>query len=145
MSELQRFIDAQNYNYKAALEEIREGRKRSCWMWYVFPQICGLGHSQTAKRYEIHNIQEARDYLEDEILGGRLEEICRAALEVPSNDPYLVFGSPDDMKLKSSMTLFEAANPENKIFASVLEKYFGGKRDQRTLKILAAQEKASEK
>lgn len=141
MSELQRFIDAQVYNYQAALEEIKDGRKRSCWMWYVFPQISGLGRSQMAKKYEIRNLQEARDYLKNEILGSRLEEICRAALEVSSNDPNLVFGFPDNMKLKSSMTLFEAAAPENRIFAQVLEKYFDGERDRLTLAILSSQEK----
>lgn len=141
MSELQRFIDAQAYNYQTALEEIKDGRKRSCWMWYVFPQISGLGRSQMAKKYEIRNLQEARDYLKNEILGSRLEEICRAALEVSSNDPNLVFGFPDNMKLKSSMTLFEAAAPENRIFSQVLEKYFGGERDRLTLAILSSQEK----
>lgn len=142
MSDLQRFIDAQNYNFQSALEEIRNGRKTSCWMWYVFPQICGLGYSFMAKQYEIHNLQEARDYLGNEILRSRLEEICQAALEVDSDDPFLVFGSPDDRKLKSSMTLFEAAEPENKLFGRVLEKYFHGERDERTLEILASQEKS---
>lgn len=140
MSDLQRFIDAQNMNYGAALEEIKSGRKQSCWMWYVFPQIQGLGHSPTAKRYEIRDLQEAKEYLRNDILRNRLEEICRAALEAESNDAYLVFGSPDDLKLRSSMTLFEAAEPENELFKKVLEKYFQGKRDMRTLKILKTQE-----
>lgn len=140
MSDLQRFIDAQNVNYGAALEEIKSGRKRSCWMWYVFPQIQGLGYSSMAKRYEIRDLQEAREYLQNDILRNRLEEICRAALEAESDDAYLVFGSPDDLKLKSSMTLFEAAEPENELFKKVLEKYFQGKRDMRTLKILKTQE-----
>ena len=140
MSDLQRFFDAQNGNYGAAWEEIKSGRKRSCWMWYVFPQIQGLGYSSMAKRYEIRDLQEAREYLQNDILRNRLEEICRAALEAESDDAYLVFGSPDDLKLKSSMTLFEAAEPENELFKKVLEKYFQGKRDMRTLKILKTQE-----
>lgn len=144
MSDLQRFIDAQNYNYGAALREIKSGRKRSCWMWYVFPQIQGLGYSDMAKRYEIRDLQEARDYLQNEILGSRLEEICKAALETDSDDAYLVFGSPDDMKLKSSMTLFEAAAPDNEIFGKLLDKYFHGDRDRRTIEILASQEKTKE-
>ena len=94
------------------------------------------------ERYEIHDLQEAKDYLCNNVLRNRLEEICQTALEVVSDDPYLVFGSPDDMKLKSSMTLFEAAEPENKLFGRVLEKYFHGERDQRTLEILASQEKS---
>lgn len=144
MSDLKRFLDAQAYNYADALEEIKKGRKRSCWMWYVFPQIQGLGRSSTARHYEICDLQEARDYLADEVLGGRLLEICEAALAVDCDDAVLVFGVPDNLKLKSSMTLFEAAAPEREIFAKVLEKYFYGERDRRTLKILERQERETQ-
>ena len=136
MSDLKRFIDAQAYNYADALKEIQNGRKVSCWMWYVFPQIQGLGHSSTAQYYAIKDIQEAKDYLNDAILGARLLEICEAALQVDCNDAWMVFGSPDDMKLKSSMTLFELVAPENLIFGQVLEKYFNGERDNVTIQII---------
>lgn len=136
MSELDRFIRAQEYNYSDALKEIKNGKKTTHWMWYVFPQIKGLGKSDTAKWYAIKDLQEAKDYLNNEILSNRLEQICKALLELDCNDAYKIFGSPDDMKLKSSMTLFEIAAPENKIFKRVLDKYFNGERDQKTLKLL---------
>ena len=136
MSELKRFLDAQAYNYGNALKEIQNGRKISCWMWYVFPQIQGLGYSSTAQYYAIKDLQEAKDYLNDVILGGRLLEICEAALKVESNHAYQVFGPVDAMKLKSSMTLFELAAPEQTIFGEVLEKYFNGERDERTVQII---------
>lgn len=139
MSDLQRFLDAQNYSYSAALKEIRNGKKKTHWMWYIFPQIQGLGHSPIAQKYAIKDIQEAKDYLQNPTLRSRLEEICQAALEVESDDPSEVFGYPDDLKLRSSMTLFEAAAPGNEIFGKVLDKYFHGRRDQLTLGILRAQ------
>lgn len=136
MSELDRFIRAQEYNYSDALKEIKNGKKISHWMWYVFPQIKGLGKSDTANWYAIKDLQEAKDYLNNDILSNRLEQVCKALLELDCNDAYKIFGSPDDMKLKSSMTLFEIAAPENKIFKRVLDKYFNGERDQKTLKLL---------
>lgn len=136
MSELDRFIRAQEYNYSDALKEIKNGQKISHWMWYVFPQIKGLGKSDTAKWYAIKDLQEAKDYLNNDILSNRLEQICKALLDLDCNDVYKIFGSLDDMKLKSSMTLFEIAAPENKIFKRVLDKYFNGERDQKTLKLL---------
>ena len=136
MSELDRFIRAQEYNYSDALKEIKNGQKISHWMWYVFPQIKGLGQSDTAKWYAIKDLQEAKDYLNNEILSNRLEQICKALLDLDCNDAYKIFVSPDDMKLKSSMTLFEMAAPENKIFKSVLDKYFNGERDQKTIELL---------
>lgn len=136
MSDLKRFIDAQAYNYADALKEIQNGRKMSCWMWYVFPQIQGLGYSSTARYYAINDLQEAKDYLNDNILGVRLLEICEAVLNVNCNNAYQVFGSPDDMKLKSSMTLFELVAPENLIFGKVLDKFFNGERDERTIQII---------
>ena len=136
MSELDRFIRAQEYNYSDALKEIKNGKKTTHWMWYVFPQIKGLGKSDTAKWYAIKDLQEAKDYLNNEILSNRLEQVCKALLDLDCNDVYKIFGSPDDMKLKSSMTLFEIAAPENKIFKSVLDKYFNGERDQKTIELL---------
>lgn len=138
MSNLERFIRAQEYNYSDALQEIKNGLKTSHWMWYVFPQIKGLGQSDTAKWYAIRDLQEAKDYLNNEILSNRLEEICNVLLELDCNDAYKIFGSPDDMKLKSSMTLFEIAAPENKIFSKVLDKYFNGERDQKAIKIISS-------
>lgn len=141
MSELDRFIRAQEYNYSDALKEIKNGRKISHWMWYVFPQIKGLGKSDTAKWYAIKDLQEAKDYLNNEILSNRLEQICKALLDLDCNDAYKIFGSPDDMKLKSSMTLFEIAAPDNKIFKRVLDKYFNGERDQKTIEIISSMQK----
>lgn len=138
MSELDRFIRAQEYNYSDALKEIKNGKKTTHWMWYVFPQIKGLGKSDTAKLYAIKDLQEAKDYLNNEILSNRLEQICKALLDLDCNDAYKIFGSPDDMKLKSSMTLFEIAAPENKIFKRVLDKYFNGERDQKTIEIISS-------
>ena len=138
MSELDRFIHAQEYNYSDALKEIKNGQKISHWMWYVFPQIKGLGKSDTAKWYAIKDLQEAKDYLNNEILSNRLEQICKALLDLDCNDAYKIFGFPDDMKLKSSMTLFEIAAPDNKIFKRVLDKYFNGERDQKTIEIISS-------
>ena len=138
MSELDRFIRAQEYNYSDALKEIKNGKKTTHWMWYVFPQIKGLGKSDTAKLYAIKDLQEAKDYLNNEILSNRLEQVCKALLDLDCNDVYKIFGSPDDMKLKSSMTLFEIAAPENKIFKRVLDKYFNGERDQKTIEIISS-------
>ncbi len=136
MSDLSRFHEAQKHSYRTALAEIRRGRKCSCWMWYIFPQLRGLGHSATAQYYGITGLQEARDYLRDEVLGGRLVEISRALLDVDSNDPVEVMGVPDNLKLKSSMTLFEAADPGEDTFGKVLDKFFHGQRDERTLALL---------
>jgi uncharacterized protein (DUF1810 family) len=123
MSDLQRFIDAQETDYPIALGEIKNGRKRSHWMWYIFPQIQGLGHSDTAKLYAIKNIDEAEDYMNDPVLGQRLIEICTALLQLETSDAYQIFGSPDDLKLKSSMTLFASLPDAYPVFQSVLEKY----------------------
>ena len=109
---LERFVSAQEKSYDTALQEIRTGRKRSHWMWYIFPQIAGLGHSQTARYYAIKDMEEARAYMKHEILGKNLIEISQALLQTPSSDPGEVMGWPDDMKLKSSMTLFLLAAPE---------------------------------
>jgi uncharacterized protein (DUF1810 family) len=134
---LQRFISAQEKDYETALAEISGGKKRSHWMWYIFPQIAGLGLTETSKHYAIHDIQEATDYLMDETLGIRLTTICKALLTLKTNDARAVFGAPDDLKLKSSMTLFDAVPATFPVFGQVLDKFYGGERDQRTLMLLA--------
>lgn len=142
MSDLKRFIDAQRRDYGTALQEIQFGRKSSHWMWYIFPQIQGLGFSSTSKYYAVHDLKEAQDYLNDPYLNHNLVTICEALLFLDTSDAYKVFSSPDDMKLRSSMTLFEAAadkagrTDEKEIFAKVLDRFFRGERDQRTIDIL---------
>ena len=133
---LERFYAAQKDSYGQALKEIKNGRKRSHWMWYIFPQIAGLGMSSTAQYYAITDLQEAKKYMADNVHGGRLLEISGALLDLETVDAHEVFGYPDDMKLRSSMTLFSAAAPEQEVFQKVLDKYFGGKQDERTLQLL---------
>ena len=133
---LERFYAAQKDSYGPALQEIKNGRKRSQWMWYIFPQIAGLGMSSTAQYDAITDLQEAKKYMADNVLGGRLLEISGALLDLETDDAHEVFGYPDDMKLRSSMTLFSAAAPEQEVFQKVLDKYFGGKQDERTLQLL---------
>ena len=140
MYNIDRFLQAQAYNYDDALREIRSGRKQSCWMWYVFPQIRGLGQSSMARTYELESMKEAKEYLAHPVLGARLQEICEAALQTESDNAGMVFGFPDDMKLRSSMTLFEQADPKNLIYGKVLDKFFHGNRDEMTLRILKEQE-----
>ena len=133
---LERFVEAQSRDYETALREIRGGRKRSHWMWYIFPQLRGLGYSSTAQFYGIRDLQEARDYMAHALLGPRLLEISEALLGLETDNPGAVMGYPDDLKLCSCMTLFELAAPEQPVFARVLEKYYAGRRDQRTLALL---------
>lgn len=139
MTDLKRFYEAQNYDYKTALAEIRSGRKVGHWMWYIFPQIAGLGKSSMAQYYAIHDLNEARDYLNDKVLSSRLEEISEALLHLKTDDPLQVMGWPDNLKLRSSMTLFAEADPHRHVFGKVLEKYFRGEKDPATLKILEGQ------
>lgn len=134
-SELDKYVTAQNYSYKNALEEIKNGEKTSHWMWYIFPQLQGLGESDTAIYYGINSLKEAEDFLNHEILGPRLKEITSELLKLDTNDPVKVFGDIDAMKLKSSMTLFDLVE-ENSIFNSVLEKYYQGQRDELTIQKL---------
>ena len=134
--DLKRFADAQKGDYEIAREEIRKGKKRSHWMWYIFPQIRGLGRSSMAYRYGIESLDEARAYLADPVLGGNLREISGILLGLETNDAYRVFGSPDDMKLRSSMTLFALVSEEGSVFHGVLDKFFGGRMDSRTLQML---------
>ncbi|SHM01057.1 DUF1810 domain-containing protein [Hymenobacter psychrotolerans] len=133
---LQRFLDAQQRDYATALAEIQAGRKRSHWMWYIFPQIQGLGNSETARFYAIQGQQEAAAYVQHPVLGPRLVEISAALLELDSTDATRIMGSPDDMKLRSSMTLFAAQKGANPVFQRVLDKFFGGAPDEKTLQLL---------
>lgn len=137
-SSLQRFLDAQKTDYQTALAEIKNGRKRSHWMWYIFPQVQGLGFSETSQFYAIKNLAEARDFLSHPVLGNRLLEICNELLKLESNNAHSIFGSPDDMKLKSSMTLFASLNADP-VFELVLDKFFNGTKDNKTLDIIARQ------
>ena len=133
---LSRFIEAQERSYSGALEEIKKGKKQGHWMWYIFPQIQGLGYSFTSKHFAIQNIEEATEYLNDTVLGSRLIEICNELLKLDCNDAYSIFGSPDDLKLKSSVTLFSQVENANPVFMAVLEKFFDNKPDFLTLKKL---------
>lgn len=132
---LERFIKAQENVYPVALKELQEGHKRSHWMWYIFPQHKSLGFSYNSKYFGISGIEEADAYLRHPILGQRLREVCETILELPVDDAQEVFGPVDSLKLKSSMTLFNAVS-SNDVFARVLEKFFSGKRDYNTLKNL---------
>ncbi|HZX60014.1 MAG TPA: DUF1810 domain-containing protein [Mucilaginibacter sp.] len=133
---LERFLEAQETSYETALEEIRSGHKRSHWMWYIFPQVHGLGFSPTAQRYAIQGADEAEAYLKHPVLGKRLLEISNALMDIPNDDPTSVFGYPDDLKLKSSMTLFGTVQPENPLFQQVLDKFYHGTKDAKTLQLL---------
>ncbi len=136
-ADLSRFYEAHKLSYSTALEEIKGGRKQTHWMWYIFPQIKGLGHSEASRYYGIQNISEARDYLADSYLCDHLTECCKALLELKTNDPSEVLGFIDDMKLQSSMTLFKlASNQEDTIFDKVLQKFFDGKLDPNTKMII---------
>lgn len=133
---LQRFLDAQKNDYAIALSEIKDGRKRSHWMWYIFPQIHGLGFSETSKFYSIKSWDEAKEYYQHPVLGKRLIEISRALLNLSTNSAHVVFGSPDDLKLKSSMTLFAWLPKTDPVFQSILKKFFQGEEDEKTLAII---------
>lgn len=133
--DLNRFLTAQERSYDAALSEIRSGRKRTHWMWYIFPQIDGLGRSSTAQYYAISDLQEAKEYYAHPVLGPRLVEITEALLKLDGDNATAVMGYPDDLKLKSSMTLFAIASG-NPVFTKVLDKYFDGRQDRWTVKIL---------
>ena len=133
---LERFLKAQERDYEIALSEIKSGRKRSHWMWFIFPQNAGLGTTDISRHYAIKDMQEATDYLMDEILGLRLVNICKALLELESSDAYEIFGNPDNLKLKSSMTLFDAVSAIFPVFGQVLDKFYNGEHDERTLHIL---------
>jgi uncharacterized protein (DUF1810 family) len=134
--DLTRFVLAQQDDYARALSEIKNGRKRSHWMWYIFPQFDGLGISPNAKRYAIKSVDEAKAYLNHPVIGPRLLECAEAVVGVEGRSALDIFGPPDDMKLKSSATLFASVVPEESVFDRLLVKYFDGKRDAKTLKLL---------
>ncbi|HEX8018379.1 DUF1810 domain-containing protein, partial [Mucilaginibacter sp.] len=125
-SNLKRFKEAQTRDYDIALAEIKAGRKRSHWMWYIFPQIAGLGTTDTSRHYAIKDVTEATDLLMEQELGLRLTNICKALLQLETNNAQEIFGSPDDLKLKSSMTLFDAAPATFPVFGQVLDKFYNG-------------------
>ena len=132
---LERFVEAQAPVYDRALAELKAGRKQSHWMWFVFPQIAGLGRSPMAQHYAIQTLAEARTYLAHPLLGMRLRECTRAVLDVEGKTAHEIFGSPDDLKFCSSMTLFDLAAPDD-IFRTALEKYFSGEEDALTVEKL---------
>ncbi|MEO6522767.1 MAG: DUF1810 domain-containing protein [Mucilaginibacter sp.] len=133
--DLSRFLTAQEKDYDIALAEIRSGRKRSHWMWYIFPQIAGLGLSETSKFYAIKNRAEAEAYLQHPVLGKRLIQISEALLALEDNNATHIFGTPDDLKLKSSMTLFAAIPTADPVFGQVLNKFYNGIPDMETQRL----------
>lgn len=135
-SDLQRFIDAQEKSYSTALAEVMKGKKHTHWMWYIFPQIQGLGISEMSKLYAIENIHEAAHFLDHPVLGSRLIGICNELLNLESNDAHAIFGSPDDLKLRSSMTLFSSVPSADPVFEKVLDKFFAGTKDEKTMAII---------
>jgi uncharacterized protein (DUF1810 family) len=132
---LRRFLDAQENAYEIALKEIKNGKKTSHWMWYIFPQIDGLGLSETARFYAIKNKEEAVEYIHHDILGKRLVEISTELLKLDTNNSIEIFGQVDSLKLKSSMTLFSLVDA-NPVFQKVLDKFFGGEKDEKTIRLL---------
>jgi uncharacterized protein (DUF1810 family) len=133
---LDRFVRAQEDNYEQALSELSRGKKRTHWMWYVFPQLDGLGFSPTAKHYSIKSLEEARAYLAHPVLGPRLLACAEAVVGIEGRSAAEVFGSPDDLKLRSCATLFAAVSPPGSVFERLLEKYYRGERDGKTLRLL---------
>ena len=133
---LKRFLDAQEQDYLIALQEIKNGKKQSHWMWYIFPQLKGLGRSYNADYYGIQDLSEAKAYLENDTLRARLEEISQALLELNGNDALLIMGNPDHHKLKSSMTLFSSVPGSDPVFEKVLIKSFEGRKSRRTLELI---------
>jgi uncharacterized protein (DUF1810 family) len=133
---LRRFLDAQDPVYAQVCSELRAGRKRSHWMWFIFPQIQGLGYSPLARKFAIASLQEAKAYLDHPILGARLKELCRLVNRVEGRSIEEIFGYPDDLKFRSSMTLFAHAASDDQIFRDALEKYFNGEDDPATVERL---------
>ena len=137
---LERFVPAQDGVHAQALAELRAGRKRTHWMWFVFPQLAGLGLSPTAQHYGIRSLDEAQAYLGHPLLGPRLRACAHALLDLHGRSAEAVFGYPDVLKLKSSMTLFAAVPEADAVFAAVLDRYYGGARDPRTLRLLGLED-----
>lgn len=134
--DLKRFLDAQATSYDRALAELKAGRKRSHWMWYIFPQYKGLGFSAMSRRYAIQSLDEAEAYLNHPILGDRLLECTRTVLGITGRSAHDIFGSPDDLKLRSCATLFEVLSPQDSVFLQLLDRFYNGERDAKTLQLL---------
>jgi len=134
--DLDRFVRAQDRDYDQAMSEIRGGEKRSHWMWYIFPQFDGLGFSPTSQHYAIKSLAEADAYLRHSVLGPRLVASCQATLSIESLLAVEIFGSPDDLKLRSCATLFASVSPPGSVFQQVLDRFFGGKPDDKTLRLI---------
>ena len=134
--DLSRFVDAQSGTYDTALAELRAGRKRSHWMWFIFPQIAGLGLSAMSQRYAIGTLAEARAYLDHPVLGPRLRELVGVVLQHRDRSAHEIFGSPDDFKFRSCLTLFDRMSPDD-VFAAALTAFFGGRPDVKTLELLS--------
>lgn len=135
--DLERFLTAQDGTYESALEEMRTGRKRSHWMWFIFPQLAGLGSSPTAQHFGIRSVGEASAYLAHPILGPRLQECAAAALAIQDRTAREIFGAPDDLKLRSSATLFAQVSDPGSVFHRLLDRFFDGREDSRTLELLS--------
>jgi len=133
---LKRFLDAQATSYDRALAELKAGRKRSHWMWYIFPQYKGLGFSAMSRRYAIQSLDEAEAYLNHPILGDRLLECTRTVLGITGRSAREILGSPDDLKLRSCATLFEVLSPPDSVFVQLLDRFYDGERDAKTLQLL---------
>jgi uncharacterized protein (DUF1810 family) len=134
--ELSRFLKAQDGDYEHIVSEIKGGQKRTHWIWYIFPQLDGLAFSSMSKRYSIKSIEEAKEYLGHPVLGSRLLECAQAVIDVEGRSIAEIFGSPDDLKLRSCATLFASVLPSGSVFDRILEKYYRGVRDDKTLKLL---------
>ncbi|HIT21620.1 MAG TPA: DUF1810 domain-containing protein [Candidatus Scybalousia intestinigallinarum] len=145
MKNLERFLQAQEKSYEIAYQEIKNGRKEGHWIWYIFPQIQGLGESATSFYYGIQNLNEAKEYLENPILHDRLIEISNALLSLSGKSASEILGTLDAIKVRSSMTLFSKADPNEKVFAKVLEKYYQNELDSKTLEILKSQNTSHQK
>jgi uncharacterized protein (DUF1810 family) len=129
---LKRFLEAQDPVYDQVCSELKDGMKRSHWMWFIFPQITGLGSSATAAKFAMSSLEEAKEYLQHPVLGARLVECTELVNRIPGKSIHDIFGYPDDLKFHSSMTLFAKAAPENPVFKQAIQKYFGGEYDHRT-------------
>lgn len=145
MKDINRFLEAQETTYQQALQEVKSGRKTSHWIWYIFPQIEGLGQSYASHYYGIEDIEEAKSYLQQPILKQRLLEISSALLEVEGKNSFEIFGTLDAIKVQSSMTLFHITNPEEEVFKQVLDKYYDGTLDENTIEKLNTKSYQKEK